>query len=399
MNVLNNVAGGNHSWTIPETFYAQIPNAKTGKGTIRCITYNGGTQIGTKDMEFIVTTNESICKPSLSASLIDINEDSIALTGDNTKIIKYASTAQISITTEAKKNASISSKKVNNITVSGNVATISNVETNTFVVTVTDSRGYSNSVTLSPTTINYIPLTVNATVKRTRPTTGEVDIEFTGNYFNGSFGSANNTLAMTWAYREKGDTTWITGGNLTPVISNNQYSNGNSAISLGNIFNYQKTYEIYLNIVDKLTTLSSYYTVTQGTPVLNWGKDYLNVNGDIRIYGESISDKLSYSTDEIKTLEKWIDGKPIYRKVINGTKVSGTDLSLSIGSNISKIVNVSGHIREHYVIPYYENSTIFVRVEFNVSPSNNGTVIIKSGTSEYSNGATTIIVEYTKTTD
>lgn len=47
---------------------------------------------------------------------------------------------------------------------------------------------------------------------------------------------------------------------------------------------------------------------------------------------EEVSD---YSEDEIDTGQKWIDGKPIYRKVISFTSIS----NFNIGSTIDTLVN------------------------------------------------------------
>ena len=223
------------------------------------------------------------CKPELSATIVDTNQATINLTGNNTKLVKHESIAKISITTSAKNSASISSKKVNNTIVSENNITIEKIETDTIIVTVTDSRGYTNSVTLKPEMINYIPLTINATIKRTQPTTGEVDISFSGNYFNGTFGEINNTLDINWYYREKGSNEWITGGTISKIIKENTYNNENTSISLGKIFNYQKAYEFYLKVNDKITTLEPSYNITQGIPIFNWGKDFINIFGNLKI--------------------------------------------------------------------------------------------------------------------
>ena len=80
-------------WTIPSSFYAKIPNAPIGIGVLECITYNGNTEIGRNTSNFYATTSESRCKPTLSATLVDTNQTTINLTGSNTKLIKYKSTA------------------------------------------------------------------------------------------------------------------------------------------------------------------------------------------------------------------------------------------------------------------------------------------------------------------
>ena len=281
-------AGGTFQWTIPESFYSQIPNAKSGTGTIGCSTYNGDTLIGEKTSQFTATTNEEKCKPSVDATVVDTNQNTIELTGNSSKLVKYNSTAKVTVTASAKNSASISSKKVNNVIISGDNISIQKIETDTFIVTVTDSRGYSNSVTLKPSVINYIPLSINANIKRTQPTTGEVSLTFTGNYYNGSFGSVNNQLSMAWKYKEYGASSWINGGNISPVINNNTYSNGSATISLGTIFDYQKSYEFMLIITDKITTLQPTYIVTQGVPIFNWGKDFVNIFGTLKIKGVSI---------------------------------------------------------------------------------------------------------------
>lgn len=54
--------------------------------------------------------------------------------------------------------------------------------------------------------------------------------------------------------------------------------------------------------------------------------DYLNNND-------------TYSTDEIKTNKRWIDGKPIYRKVVNTGILPNTN-SIAIPHNISNIDNI-----------------------------------------------------------
>ena len=271
------------AWTIPSNLYTQIPNAPIGIGVLECITYNGDVEIGRNFSNYYATTSETRCKPSLSATIVDTNQNAINLTGSNQKLIKYISTAKIIITTSAKNSASISNKKVNNSVVQGNTISIENVETDKFEVTVTDSRGYTNSVILEPVVINYVPLSINATIKRVEPTTGEVGIQFSGNYYNGNFGSTNNALNINWYYKERNQSNWIKGGTLTPAINGNIYSNGNSTILLGKIFDYQKSYEFYLKVTDKLIILEPKYTVTQGKPVFNWKENYFNINGSLNI--------------------------------------------------------------------------------------------------------------------
>ena len=61
-------------------------------------------------------------------------------------------------------------------------------------------------------------------------------------------------------------------------------------------------------------------------------------------YGRGVK---NYSTDEVKLDEKWIDGKPIYRKVIELPSITTLNQDVSISCNISnleKILNITGLI-------------------------------------------------------
>lgn len=387
------------NWELPTIFYGQIPNQKSSWATIICITYNGDTEIGRSSCTFTVNTNEEKCKPNISATIIDVNSDTINLTGDNKKLIKYNSTAKITVTANSKNGASINSKKVNNTIIQGDSISIDKVETDTFIVNVTDSRGYSNSITLEPEVINYIPLTINATVKRTQPTTGEVDISFSGNYFNGSFSEVNNTLNIKWFYKENGANEWIEGGTIEPIINNNTYNNGNKVISLGKIFDYQKSYDFYLKVTDKLTELQPIYLIMQGIPIFNWGKDFININGELLVNNSSIKSEIKNYTEEEEKIGVWIDGKPIYRKMVvnNERKTNSTnklpDLKIDKVISIKSIERRDG-VNQVFFNNMYDSSSLKFSVVY-IKENNSLDIWTADGMYFY----TTIILEYTKTSD
>lgn len=271
--------GTSKNWTIPTSFYAQIPNAKSKTGTIYCDTYSGGKMIGTKSTTFTATASESACRPTVSATIKDTNSKTIALTGNSSKLVKYKSTAQIVITSSVKNSATLKSVTVNGKSV-GTTGSITvnytNVSTSKFTIVATDSRGYTNtSYVVTPSYVNYVPLTISASFFRPQPTTGEVQLTYSGNYFNSSFGSVTNTISISWKYKETTATTWTTGGSITPTLSGNTISK--KTISLGTKFDYQKAYDFQITARDKLTTVSQTLTVSVGMPIFYWGKDFLDV--------------------------------------------------------------------------------------------------------------------------
>lgn len=304
-NVQHNADGTKTSETsvgfqIPASFYAKIPNSKTGQVTLTCTTYNGNTSIGTSTATFTVTASEEKCKPNILATLIDANTTTVALTGDNSKLIKYKSTAKITPTATAKNSATIKSIAVNGYAVSGNFIAFENAQSETFTVIVTDSRGYTNTLELKPTVIQYIPLSATAKFDRLSATSSEVKVKYSGNYYNGSFGSVNNALTISWAYKEKDASSWTVGGTITPTITNNTFS---GEASLGTIFNYKTAYDFILYVSDQLSTVNPQETVKKGETIFDYGVDadgnnYFWINGDLYTKGTKVIERGSNENGE-----------------------------------------------------------------------------------------------------
>ena len=111
-----------------------------------------------------------------------------------------------------------------------------------------------------------------------------------------------------------------------------------------------------------------------------------------------------YSTTET-AIGTWIDGKPLYRKVFTGTKVSGSNTTINISElNVDHIYfygSITGNAdgsggTYEFPLNYYETSTAYIRVNLHRKYSN---FTIKSSDGTYFNGTFNLIIEYTKTTD
>ena len=295
--------GSSYGWTIPSSFYAQIPNSKSGVGTITCETYINGTLVGTSNCTFSARTDESKCKPTVTATVEDINSTTLALTGDKNKLVKFTSNAKITITATAKNNSTITGRSVScgdGKSGSGTTVTLNKVESGNFTISATDSRGYTTSITVSKTLINYLGLTLNPSFYRPEPTTGEVELQLNGNYFNGSFGATNNSLTVKYRYKESGGS-YGEYKTITPTINNNGYS---LTLSLGTVFNYQSAYDFEIVATDKLNTVTKTAHVSEGIPMLALFKEMIEMfgievfrveNGELIINGNvKISDTNKY---------------------------------------------------------------------------------------------------------
>lgn len=263
------LSGTSISWSVPTTFYAQIPKAKSGVCTFTCTTYSGSTAIGSaQTAKATFTASETLCAPSLSASVKDVNESTKALTGNDDTLVRYFSTARCTITASAENSASISGKTINGTAVSGTSLDIPGVSSGTFTFAATDSRGYTTIKTVAKTLIPYVKLTNNATCNRTDPTSGKATLKCSGAWFNGNFGSTDNTLTVTYS---------INGGDAVsiPVVPDgNKYS---AEVTLTGL-TYTYSHRVTVTVSDALDTVEKTITIMRGVPIFDWGENDFSFN-------------------------------------------------------------------------------------------------------------------------
>ena len=275
------------SWKFPTSFYAQIPNAKSGTGIITCDTYSGDTLLGTKTCSFTATTNESLCKPTLSPTVEDSNSAAVALTGDANTFIRYISDAAITSGAAARNSATLKSIKVTcgSQSITTSTGTIQKVDSGTFTFTATDSRGYSTTQTIEKTLINYINPTCNLNISN--PTTdGNLSFTITGNYFNSGFGAVNNTLSVSYKYKA-GSGNYSNNIEVTNITLNNNTYTAN--ISLTGL-DYKETYTFQAFTIDKIKSVNSAEKVIKTTPVFSWSNNDFEFNVPVKFSGKTLFD-------------------------------------------------------------------------------------------------------------
>ncbi len=288
-----------YGWILPNSFYAKIPTSSIGVCKLYCDTYLGDTLIETKSCLFNANVNPVTNKPNVSAVIQDTNSLTLALTGNSSKLVKYASNANIVITASAKNSASISSvgvtcgdgKSSNQIS-----STLNGVESGSFNVIAIDSRSLSNTVAYTKELINYVKLTINPILVRNTVTDSKVKINYSGNYFNVSFGVQSNTLTVKYRYREYGTTTWSAYYTFAaPTISGNTFSAENIILAPGGVeasFDYLKSFEFQVVAYDKIYTsgVAVIVLVASGVPIFDFGKEYFNHNTPVYFRGQSLQE-------------------------------------------------------------------------------------------------------------
>lgn len=239
------------SWNTSETMCKEIPNSASGKGIITCYSYVGDTLVGTSFCSFNAFVINS--DPVLETSIVDANDTTKELTGDENTLIKYFSNAKITINARALNYATIKSYsiKCDDGKSSTNSETIMNkVESGHFTIVVTDSRGFKTSKVIEKTMIDYIKLALtDVKVKRESSTSSNVYLTYKGQYFSESFGNLLNTLSIRYRTRLKNGV-WGEYTILEPTINNKTISQSN--ILIGNDFSYHNSYDFEIVASDKL---------------------------------------------------------------------------------------------------------------------------------------------------
>lgn len=267
---------------------------------------NGMTYYSEADASYVITMQNA--QPIITASVAA--ENTANLTGDSRKLIKYYSNAKASFTAEGRMGAVIDESLYiirNGVNSAYSTeCTFENVESNEFIFSAEDSRGFPTVETLKPEMVEYIPLTNN--IADNRPDAlGNMTIACSGNYFNDTFGAVHNTITAKCRYTISGSAftdNWVD-------MTINHYSNGTYYASADIVienFNQNQSYIFETWVQDKLDTVTQTSDNIKSMPIFHWGEnDFvfevpvefkggaslgdtdvdgdLNVTGDLRLKG------------------------------------------------------------------------------------------------------------------
>lgn len=222
------------------------------------------------------------CNPVLDSTVIDTNANTIALTGDSNKLVKFYSNAQASLNVSLVKGATLAYFEIKNGANYGNtqVFTFNNVENNKFEFLARDSRGNIATKVVTPTMVEYIKLTCNLS-SNLPDTSGNYDIKVTGNYFNGSFGAVDNTLTVQYRIKTENGSygSWVT---MATTLSDGTYEATARATGL----DYRAAYVVQIKAADKLTEITTDERKIKTTPVFSWSESDFEFNTEVRIKGD-----------------------------------------------------------------------------------------------------------------
>ena len=377
--------------------YQQIPNAKYYDSEFRLKTYDSNNNlIGTDTKSFRANVVDS--NPLFNIAYEDTNVTTTAITQNNQQIIQNNSTLRFKFTNAtAQHYSSLStySITINGVTRSGSISNSSlNVDWGTLdlsdntnaSVSVTDSRGFTTTKTVTLVILEWKLPTALIVLNRQQNYYTETDIKVDANY---SSLDSKNTIAIQYRIKKTSTSTWGSWNNLT----DNQTTTFNA--------DNQYSWDVQIKVQDSIGTTTYNVVLPIGMAIFFIDRLLRSVgvncfpkeDESLEINGNDISN--TYSTTE-RAIGKWIDGSTIYRQTFNVGAVSATQQMQHGISNFGKLIKVYGVGGEQGVyepIPYVNPSAANSQWGIIVS----GTMImLAKGSNATSFDECYITLEYTK---
>lgn len=307
------------------TLLNAMASVKSFTATIELVTKSGSTQIGSASTcTCTIRTSQANSGPSLSGfTFADSYSTTIAITDNDQVLIQdYSRLTVTPGTATARNGASIVSysavcsgvTKSNTTGAALSLGTIDTSGTRDITLTVTDSRGYTASVTQSVTVVPYSkPRVSSVSLRRTNDIETEMQLVFNGSISPITVDGTQKNSLLYARYRYK----------LTSASSYNAYTSILGSVSAtGSSFSFsnlelcnldsESSYDFHLQIRDQLNSLTSldlYFVVSQGTPLVALRKKMVGINtpspeaalhvvGDTRVEGTLIPDDIDYTFDK-----------------------------------------------------------------------------------------------------
>ncbi len=247
---------------VPLEFYREIPNAQSGQCFLQLQTYHGETPVGdVQEAVFTVVVDETVCRPAVSGFVVDGNERTRELTGDDSILVRFMSEGVCTLQAEAKHGASILKKQIAGQSAEEDQIRISGFEQERVTFSVTDSRGYTEEYVHSCEVIPYIKLSVDATAQR-QDAGGQAMVYISGDCYGGSFGASHNLLTVEVS---------VDGGEsfvAEATVSENRYY---AFAELENM-DYTRVYGITVRVRDSLMQVEKRVILKKSVPVFDWGE-------------------------------------------------------------------------------------------------------------------------------
>ena len=302
------------------TLLNAMANVASFSATFVLTSLNNGTTIGTSSTTATISTSAATSGPNAPEfNFADTNASTVAVTGNDQTLIQGQSFLTISsLFATAKNGATIANY---NITVGGVTVTsesggtvavgaVSQSGTIACKITVTDSRGYTNSTTKNIPCYSYnLPEVTTAYAMR-----DAIDTDYVGLTFSGTYSAVgSNTVTAKYKYKKTSEESYSADTPLTITVGGGAFRFSNSHIV---DFDSDSSYDFVLTVSDSLNTEVYNMVVSSYEPLIAYRIDGIGINKVPRA-GYSVDVKGTIGVGEITSPD------PTYPHMFLGTNGDG----------------------------------------------------------------------------
>lgn len=260
--------GASYSWTVPDKA-SSIPNATSGKMTVRCITYSGGKAIGTKYAYLTAKVPTSVV-PTVSS--VAVAEATAGLAAQFGVYVQNKSKLSVTVTGAGVKGSTITGYST---TVLGKTYTTKTFTTGEVTTTgtvklstkVKDSRGrWSAAKTTNVTVVAYSKPKVQKLHAYRVNSAGAADEQ--GEYlaldcqYSVAPVSNKNTASAVIEYRPYGSTSW------EEILTSTALSVNETVKPTGMTFSVDRQFDVRITVTDWFGAVASYTATLPSAEVL-----------------------------------------------------------------------------------------------------------------------------------
>ena len=285
--------GASTTWAPSAELLRQFTKASSGFGTITCITYNGGSEIGRSTVNFTLTAG-SAAMPTLSGGTLTEQVSSIISHAGSNVTLQTLSRKTVRCNVSTKYGASVASVTCSNGNVNVGLSrqgdgsysgTISGVSSGTYVLRITDTRGLSATQTITQTYYSYsVPTISNIALTRDDETGSNGKLTANGKFspvLNNSVKIVIKRTAIANQTLTRGGTsgTWNVTQNYTDLYYSNSYS---ATITVSDEFTSANPVTVHLGPSTPIFAVGRYNVFINGKTLLDWlhpvGSYYISDN-------------------------------------------------------------------------------------------------------------------------
>lgn len=344
--------GTSYRFDLTEAERNVLRNATTTSNS-RTVRFFVKTVIGGTTYHSSLTKTLTIvnANPDLTKTIVETNQKVIDVLGDNSasSLIQNASNVNITVTPTTLKGATVKSVAVNH---NGTIQTITSspytfdipVTSDSFAITVTDSRNNTSPVSsgaITKTLIPYQRVKQNSfSFKRVNPTSSNITFTLDSIYYQQTFGSVVNSPTITWKNGASGTVHTLTSQQYT-IDNTNHTINVN--LTIENELDYRSQETFYVEVSDALSSWSNNMLVSKGIPVFEFGDDEVQVNGDLYLADINRENKINVK-NKLEEIEEKIE-KNIITMYLNSnytiptanvqSKITGFVLGEQVGNKLT----------------------------------------------------------------